>query len=93
MTTPARAAAALLAAAAFAGAMELAARLDDWFTFGAPLGGRYDSDDLRQPDADGIPRNVPGARFEKWRIDAAGFRGPEVTLAKARGQRRIVCLG
>lgn len=95
MTTIARARAgtALLAAAVFALTMELAARLDDWLAFGAPLAGRYDSDLLRRPDADGIPRNVPGARFEKWRIDGAGFRGPEVTLAKARGQRRIVCLG
>ncbi len=73
--------------------LELAARIDDRLTFGAPFFGRYESEMLREVDADGIPRNAPGARFEKWRINSLGFRGEEVAREKAPGRRRIICLG
>lgn len=73
--------------------LELAARVDDWLSYGAPLVGAYDAEALQLTDAQGLHRNVPGARFEKWRINALGFRGPERARAKPAGTRRVVCLG
>jgi lysophospholipase L1-like esterase len=73
--------------------LELAARLDDRLTFGAPLLGAYDADQLRTSDRDGVRRNVPGARFEKWTINRLGFRGPELSQAKIPGRLRVACLG
>jgi len=60
---------------------------------GAPLWSRYDADTLREIDEKGIPRNRPGTRFEKWRINSLGFRGDEIRPAKPPGLRRVVCLG
>jgi lysophospholipase L1-like esterase len=73
--------------------LEGAARLDDRVRWGAPLVGRYDPDVLRAVDPAGYPRNVPGASFEKWRINQLGFRGPEVGPAAPPGAVRIACLG
>lgn len=73
--------------------LEGAARLDDRLRWGAPLRGRYDPEILREVDPAGYPRNVPGARFEKWRIDGHGFRGGEVAPQKPAGTVRIACLG
>ena len=73
--------------------LELAARLDDRITWGAPLLDRYDAEVLRDVDADGIRHNVPGARFQKWRIDSLGFRGDGVSHEKPPGHVRVVCLG
>jgi hypothetical protein len=73
--------------------LELSARVDDYLTWGAPPWARYDSDVLRATGVDGVPRNVPGARFEKWQINSLGFRGPEVEREKSPGQHRIMVLG
>ena len=77
----------------FAAALEFSARVDDRLAYGAPFFSRYDPDVLREVGADHVPRNVPHARFEKWRINSLGFRGPETPREKPRGVRRIVCLG
>src|SRR6266545_3566616 len=45
--------------------LEVAARVDDRVTWGAPLLGPYRPEVLTEVDSGGIPRNVPGARFEK----------------------------
>jgi lysophospholipase L1-like esterase len=73
--------------------LEGAARLDDRVRWGAPLLGRYDPEVLRAVDRAGYPRNVPGASFEKWRINHLGFRGPELGPAAPPGAVRIACLG
>ena len=73
--------------------LEAAARIDDRLSYGAPLWGRYDADRVRTRDEEGVPRNVPGARFEKWRINPLGFRGEPVAAAPTDGRRRIACLG
>ena len=73
--------------------LEVMARIDDWVTYRAPFWGRYDESVLRELDADGIPRNVPGARFEKWNVNSLGFRGPEAPREKPPGIQRVVCLG
>jgi lysophospholipase L1-like esterase len=73
--------------------LEIAARIDDRLTFEAPLWGPYSEDILFTSDEEGIRRNVPGGRFEKWTINSLGFRGAELTRDKPRGTRRLVCLG
>lgn len=73
--------------------LELAARIDDAVNYGAPLFSRYDYWTLLDRDDGGVPHNVPGARFEKWKINSLGFRGEEIPTAKAPGDRRIVCVG
>jgi hypothetical protein len=73
--------------------LEVAARLDDRLTYRAPLWARYDADGLWTHDADGLVRNEPRARFEKWRINSLGFRGDELPVEKPAGRIRIACLG
>ena len=73
--------------------LEVAARIDDRLTWGMPILSLSGPDDLREVGPDGIPRNAPGARFEKWKINSLGFRGVETTLEKPPGRRRVVVLG
>ena len=73
--------------------LDLAARVDDRLTYGAPLWEPYGPEILRRVDPGGVPQNVPGARFEKWRINGLGFRGGEIERAKAPGTLRVACLG
>lgn len=77
----------------FAVVVEVCARVDDRMTFGMPLWGRADSDVLVQVDEAGITHNVPGARFEKWRINSLGFRGAELAREKPARTLRVACLG
>lgn len=77
----------------FAATLEVAARVDDALTHGASPWSRHGAEVLRFVDGEGIVRNVPGARFEKWRINALGFRGPEVAREPRPGVPRVVCLG
>lgn len=77
----------------FLAIVEFSARLDDWVRYRAPLWGRYDSQLLRTYDPDGIRINIPNGRFEKWRNNNFGFRGPDITLKKQDGVRRVICLG
>lgn len=79
--------------AVFLVCLELAARIDDAVKYGAPLFSRYDYETLLDRDEEGIPHNVPRARFEKWKINSLGFRGEEIPMPKAPGDLRIVCVG
>jgi hypothetical protein len=72
--------------------LEACARLDDWLTWRAPLWGHYSHEALMVKDEKGIHLR-PNARFQKWRINSHGFRGPEVTMEKPPGVTRIVVLG
>jgi len=73
--------------------MEICARVDDKIKYGAPLLGHYSSTELTVLDSEGIGHNVPGSRFEKWRVNAVGFRGEEINFEKPRGIKRIACMG
>jgi lysophospholipase L1-like esterase len=77
-------------AALFFVTMELAARLDDHLTFGAPLSGRYDMEQLFQPTPRGV-RGVPNGRCMKWSLNSLGFRGTE--LQRFADQVRVVTYG
>jgi hypothetical protein len=73
--------------------IEICARVDDALRYGAPLWGEYTANCLKSKDSEGIPYNVPKARFEKWQNNTLGFRGPEITLIKPTKTLRVVCLG
>jgi lysophospholipase L1-like esterase len=48
---------------------------------------------LVEVDRNGIPHNIPSARYGKWGINSLGFRGKEIDLEKKEGQIRILCFG
>lgn len=48
---------------------------------------------LVEVDNNGIPHNIPNARYGKWEINSLGFRGKEIDLEKKEGQIRILCFG
>jgi len=73
--------------------LELCARADDALSYHAPFFGRYSAELLRTADEEGIVRNQPGARFEKWKINSLGFRGDGVAREKPVGKARVMCLG
>jgi hypothetical protein len=77
-------------AAVCAATLEIAARIDDWFTYRAPVLGTYDMSALFRPTARGW-RGVPHASYVKWALNAEGFRGPEIRPEV--GQTRVVAYG
>jgi len=72
----------------FVATLELLARLDDHFTYGAPMIGRYDNEIMYMRDDLGR-RGKPHARFRKWTLNEVGFRGP----ALVSNRTSIVCFG
>jgi len=78
---------------AFIFTLDICARLEDAIKYGAPLWEAYSAECLESRDSSGLPYNVPNARFEKWRHNSLGFRGPEVMPIKPSGTMRIVCAG
>ncbi len=72
--------------------LELCARLDDLLTWGAPFTANYTSEILRVADQYGF-HNRPNAKFQKWQINAFGFRGPEITKEKPAGVTRVIIVG
>ena len=77
----------------FVATVEMASRIEQWVVYGAPVFGVYTYDAaLFTADEFGI-RGKSNGSYEKWHLNAYGFRGPEVQLAKDSGQLRIVCIG
>ncbi len=72
----------------FVAMLEFCARLDDFFTYGAPIWRTYSSEGLLQVDRFG-KRGSPGARYKKWQLNSLGYRGPELRS----GTVRIACFG
>lgn len=81
------------AVVAFLLTIEMCARIDDALRYDAPLWKNYTADCLRSSDSEGVPYNVPYARFQKWQNNGYGFRGPEILPAKPPGTIRVICLG
>lgn len=76
----------------FLSVLEICARVDDLVRWGAPFWGDYSNDRLMVNDSLGR-RCRPHGQFEKWHLNAFGFRGPEVTQEKPTGITRIVAVG
>jgi len=57
--------------------LELCARLDDFFTHGAPLLANYDNNILNAFDKTGN-RGRPFAHYLKWKLNSLGFRNLEL---------------
>ena len=77
----------------FAVCAEIASRVEDRIRFGTPFLSRYRSQaDLVVRDRDGA-HGRPNARFQKWRLNNLGLRGPDVPVEKAPGTIRVVTLG
>jgi hypothetical protein len=78
---------------AFLVTVEICARVDDRLRFGASFWDAYSAGQLTAFSGNGIKLNVPNARFEKWHHNSHGFRGAEISSAKATGTVRVVCMG
>jgi hypothetical protein len=76
----------------FLATAELFARVDDAVTFGAPLLSPYTHDRLLLQDSLGF-RGRPNYRYQKWRMNNAGFRGPDIAVAPAPGVIRVAVAG
>ena len=76
----------------FVATAELFSRVDDSITWGAPLLSPYTHDRLLLQDSLGF-RGRLNYRFQKWRMNNAGFRGPDIALTPAPGVIRVAVLG
>lgn len=72
-------------------AMEAAARIDDYYRFGANMLWPYNYEIMFDSDEFGR-KGRPYARYEKWKLNNLGFRGPDVLLDK-KDKIRIVTMG
>lgn len=77
---------------AFVVTLEVCIRVEDTLRWGAPLVGVYTHDALFTIDSLGW-HPKPGAEYQKWTINSAGFRGPEIEQPKPSDVIRIVALG
>jgi hypothetical protein len=68
--------------------LEVCARLDDQIVDGAPFFGKHTVDSIMTRDKLGR-RGIPNARYRKWKLNALGYRGPDVR----NGTRRLICIG
>jgi len=73
-------------------AAEVFARLDDTITWGAPFLSPYSNERLLNQDSLGF-RGRPNFRYQKWRMNNLGFRGPDIAPSPAPGVRRIAVIG
>jgi hypothetical protein len=71
---------------------ELFVRVEERLTWGAPLVGTYNHDQLLLQDSLG-GRGRPGYRFEKWRMNNEGLRGADISHTPAPGVVRIAVMG
>ena len=70
--------------------MELAARVDDFVRYSAPLTRNYDFDRLFTFDGR-VMRGVPNARYAKWSLNSLGLRGSEPQPTD--GTQRVIVYG
>lgn len=67
---------------------EACARIDDYVTERAPLLGNYGVFNMLTSDAFGVV-GKPYGRFSKWKLNALGYRGPDVHF----GTEKVICVG
>jgi hypothetical protein len=63
--------------------IEAAVRVDDWITYGAAPLGNFNQESLYTYDALG-KRGKPHGQYLKWKLNALGFRGPELRQGTVR---------
>lgn len=74
-------------------AFELTCRVEDWVMYRMPIASPYVSiEDLLVHDADGV-HGRRNARFEKWRMNNLGTRGPDAPVNPSPGSIRIIAVG
>jgi len=71
---------------------EAMSRVDDAVRSGTPFLASPSSSDLTMQDSVGT-RGRPYARFQKWRLNGAGFRGEEIALRPPPGCTRVAVMG
>jgi lysophospholipase L1-like esterase len=72
---------------------EIASRLDDELWNDTPFFANPDREsDLVLHDT-GSVRGRPGGTYKKWKLNAYGFRGPEIAQKPSAGVRRVMLLG
>lgn len=76
----------------FVGVLEICARIEDNLKWDASLLKNYNLANLWERDASGR-HGRPGGHFEKWRLNAFGFRSPEISLKKPKNVIRIAVMG
>jgi hypothetical protein len=76
----------------FLTAAEVFARLDDKITWGAPILSPYSNERLLRQDSLGF-RGRRNFRYQKWRMNNLGFRGPDIAPSPAPGVTRIAVIG
>ncbi len=67
----------------FAVAIEASVRVDDWYSYGAPVLENYNVESLYEQDAVG-KRGKPYAHYLKWKLNSLGLRGPELRQGSVR---------
>jgi lysophospholipase L1-like esterase len=67
---------------------EICARVDDYLAEGAPLFGNYAMSAMLTHDDYGV-FGKPYGHFGKWKLNALGFRGPDIHS----DTRKIICIG
>jgi hypothetical protein len=74
-------------------AAEGAARLDDWWFHKIGFWATPSYNDLFMTDASGERRGKPNAQFQKWQLNAFGFRAPQMSPLPSPDVRRVMLLG
>ena len=71
---------------------EIMSRIDDAIRTETPLLASPSYTDLTMRDSLGV-RGWPGARFQKWKLNSAGFRSPEIAMQPSRNCVRLAVMG
>ena len=66
--------------------------VDDLTRYKANFWKIYNWEVIKSEDEFG-PCGIPYARFEQWRLNNFGYRGPDIKIQKDPGKVRIICLG
>jgi lysophospholipase L1-like esterase len=83
----------LLAGVLFGCFAELTARAQDWFSEGTPFWSAPSSETSLFMSTPEGRRGRPYGHYRQWRLNAYGFRSPEISALPAPAMVRIVVLG
>lgn len=72
---------------------EGAARCDDWWFHKIGFWAAPSYNDLFMTDSNGQRRGKPNAQYQKWQLNAFGFRAPRMSETPSPEVRRVMLLG